>query len=84
MILPHTVSLSAFRARRASQGMADSLSKRRNAAMGADKLTHRAPPCCSATALQHLTREWTIACVLCLVAKQHGGAEYDNIMLKEY
>ena len=88
MILPYTVSLSAFRARHASQGMAGTLAndcrdagdramhgaiaERHNAAMDADKFTRRALPWCSATVLQHLTRVRAIACVLCLVAKHHG------------
>jgi hypothetical protein len=79
-----SVSFSAFRARHASPGMAVSLAKRRNAAMDAEKLTRRAFPCGSATALQHLPREPTIACVLRLVAKPHENAEPIIITLTEY
>jgi hypothetical protein len=54
--------------------------------MGAEKLTHRASTDCPATLLQHLTREWAIACVLCAAtcAKQSVDAEHGNIILKEY
>ena len=52
--------------------------------MGAEKLTRRASTDCPATLLQHLTREWAIACVLRLVAKQSVDAEHGNIILKEY
>jgi len=71
-------------ARHALQGMALSLAKRRNAVMGAEKLTRRASTDCPATLLQHLTREGAIACVLRLVAKQFVDAEHGNIILKEY
>jgi hypothetical protein len=52
--------------------------------MDAEKLTRRAFPCGSATALQHLPREPTIACVLRLVAKPHENAEPIIITLTEY
>ena len=64
--------------------MAVSLAKRRNAVMGAEKLTRRASTDCPATLLQHLTREGAIAGVLRLVAKQSVNAERGNFTLKEY
>ncbi|PCH64468.1 MAG: hypothetical protein COC09_02480 [Gammaproteobacteria bacterium] len=79
-----TVDLSAFRARRASPLMALVLSKRGNAAMGADRSTLRALLWCPATALQHLTRTQAIACVLCLVVEHHSSAVSINIALLEY
>jgi hypothetical protein len=84
MIITDSVSLSAFMARHASLGMAVPLSKRRNNAMGAEKLTRRAFTGCPATVLQHLTRETAIACVLRLVAKHPVNAEPAIIMLTEY
>ena len=84
MIITDSVSFSAFMARHASQGMAATLAKRRNTAMGAEKLTRRALTECPATVLQYLTREWAIACVLRLVAKQSVNAEPVIIILKEY
>ena len=51
--------------------------------MDADRPTLRALLWCSATALQHLTRTMTIACVLCLVAKHHSNAESVNIIMTE-
>ena len=64
--------------------MAITLAKRRNTAMGAEKLTQRALTGCPATALQHLTREWAIACVLRLAAKHPVNAESIIITLTEY
>ena len=89
VIIADSVSFSAFMARHASQGMAVTLAKRRNAAMGAEKLTlwarygFSSPPA-PATVLQHLTREGAIACVLRLVAKHPVSAEPVIITLKEY
>ena len=84
MIIADSVSFSAFMARHASPGMAVTLAKRRNAAMGAEKLTLWALTGCPATVLQHLTREGAIACVLRLVAKHPVSAEPVIITLKEY
>ena len=52
--------------------------------MDADRPTRRALLCCSATALQHLTRTIAIARVLRLVAKHHSNAEPINMRLSEY
>ncbi len=82
--MPYSVGLSAFRARRDSQLMAIVLSKRRNAAMDADRPTLRALLWCPATALQHLTRTKAIACVLRLVAEHHSNAVSINMTLLEY
>jgi hypothetical protein len=84
MIMPGSVGLSAFRARHASQLMAVALSKRRNAAMDADRPSLWALLWCPATALQCLTRTKAIAYTLRLVAKHHKSAEPGIIMLKEY
>jgi len=84
VIITDSVSFSAFMARHASLAMAFPLSKRRNNAMGAEKLTRRALTECPATVLQHLTREAAIACVLRLVAKHSVNAEPVIITLTEY
>jgi hypothetical protein len=84
MIIMGSVGLSASRARHASQAMAIVLSKRCNAAMGADRPTLRALLWCPAAALQRLTRTMAIACALRLAAKHHRNAEPIIIILKEY
>jgi len=84
MIMSSSVELSVFMARRASQLMAVVLSKKYNAAMGADSSTLRALLWCPAAALQRLTRTMAIACALCLAAKPHRSAELGIIMLTEY
>ncbi|SEQ91608.1 hypothetical protein SAMN05421690_1003125 [Nitrosomonas sp. Nm51] len=67
MILPGSVNLSVYMATPALQAIAVLLSKDATQTMDAGKLTHRALPWCSATALQYLKREQSFA-AYCVVA----------------
>jgi hypothetical protein len=84
MILPNSVSLSAFMARHVLQEMVVPFPKGVTQSMGADKLTRRAHSWRPADCVAALIKGMTINGALRLAAKRHENAELGNIILIGY